>query len=56
MLFRSGELDLGFEELTLASSPSITLSTYVAEPESPTAENLQLLATWAATEKVTAQQ
>ncbi|MGZ1491585.1 helix-turn-helix transcriptional regulator [Brevibacterium sediminis] len=51
-----GKLDLGFEELTLASSPSITLSTYVAEPESPTAENLQLLATWAATEKVTAQQ
>ncbi|MET8941821.1 transcriptional regulator, partial [Streptomyces rubiginosohelvolus] len=44
-----GELILGFEELTLDSSPSITLSAYIAEPASPTAERLQLLATWAAT-------
>ncbi|MFB6632159.1 hypothetical protein ACFCWY_19895 [Streptomyces sp. NPDC056362] len=44
-----GELVLGFEELTLDSSPSITLSAYIAEPASPTAERLQLLATWAAT-------
>ncbi|WP_025778271.1 helix-turn-helix transcriptional regulator [Brevibacterium sp. VCM10] len=51
-----GELDLGFEELALASLPSIALSTYVAEPDSPTSEKLRLLATWAATEKVTAQQ
>ncbi|MFJ9931398.1 hypothetical protein ACIRU5_35945 [Streptomyces misionensis] len=40
---------MGFEELTLVSSPSITLSAYIAEPASPTAERLQLLATWAAT-------
>lgn len=45
-----GELVLGFEELTLGSAPSIVLSTYIAEPVSPTAERLQLLATWAATE------
>ncbi|MFF8480920.1 IS5 family transposase [Streptomyces antibioticus] len=44
-----GELILGFEELTLDSSPSITLSAYIAEPASPTAERLQLLAAWAAT-------
>lgn len=43
-----GELILGFEELTLDSAPSITLSAYVAEPASPTAERLQLLAAWTA--------
>jgi len=43
-----GELILGFEELTLDSAPSITLSTYIAEPDSPTAERLQLLAAWTA--------
>ncbi|MEC3891133.1 helix-turn-helix transcriptional regulator [Nocardiopsis sp. LDBS1602] len=48
-----GELVLGFEELTLDSNPSIALSTYVAEPASPTAERLQLLAAWAATEAAT---
>lgn len=45
-----GELVLAFEELTLDSAPSISLSTYVAEPGSPTAERLQLLAAWTATE------
>ncbi len=44
-----GELVLGFEELTLDSRPSISLSTYIAEPASPTAERLRLLAAWAAT-------
>ncbi|BCJ38617.1 transcriptional regulator [Actinocatenispora thailandica] len=47
-----GELHLGFEELTLDSTPSIVLSTYIAEPASPTAERLQLLAAWAATSAV----
>ncbi|WP_129660899.1 helix-turn-helix transcriptional regulator [Rothia uropygialis] len=47
-----GELILGFEELTLDSSPSISLSTYVAEPSSPTAERLKLLASWSASEVV----
>ncbi|MCT1367359.1 helix-turn-helix domain-containing protein [uncultured Kocuria sp.] len=44
------ELALGFEELTLDSAPSIVLSAYIAEPASPTAERLQLLAAWEATE------
>jgi hypothetical protein len=44
-----GELVLGFEQITLDSAPSITLSTYIAEPGSPTAEHLQLLAAWTAT-------
>lgn len=44
-----GPLTLGFEELTLDSAPSLVLSVYVAEPASPTAERLQLLAAWATT-------
>lgn len=44
-----GELVLGFEQIRLDSAPSITLSAYVAEPASPTAERLQLLAAWTAT-------
>ncbi|GAA0953068.1 helix-turn-helix transcriptional regulator [Nonomuraea longicatena] len=45
----AGELTLRFEELTLDSAPAIVLSAYVAEPASPTAERLQLLASWTAT-------
>ncbi|GAA1543749.1 helix-turn-helix transcriptional regulator [Nocardioides humi] len=44
-----GDLVLGFEELTLDSIPSITLSAYIAEPASATAERLQLLAALALT-------
>ncbi|WP_026313450.1 helix-turn-helix domain-containing protein [Actinomadura flavalba] len=44
-----GELDLGFEQLTLDSVPGIVLSAYTAEPASPTAERLRLLTAWAAT-------
>lgn len=44
-----GELVLGFEELSVTSAPSIALSTYIAEPNSPTADRLQLLAAWTAT-------
>jgi hypothetical protein len=43
-----GELVLGFEQLTLESTPSLVLSTYIAAPASPTAERLQLLAAWTA--------
>ena len=43
------ELALGFEQLTLDSAPSIVLSTCLAEPDSPTAERLQLLAAWTTT-------
>jgi transcriptional regulator with XRE-family HTH domain len=45
-----GELVLGFEQLTLDTNPPLVLSTYVAEPGSPAAERLQLLAAWTATE------
>lgn len=42
-----GDLELSFEQVRLDSAPSITLSAYLAEPASPTAERLQLLASWA---------
>lgn len=42
-----GELDLSVEELTVDSAPSISLSAYIAEPSSPTAQRLQLLGSWA---------
>lgn len=38
-----GELNLGYEELTLDSAPSMVLSVYIAEPGSATAERLKLL-------------
>lgn len=45
-----GELALQFEQLSIDSAPSIILSTYIPEPASPTAERLQLLAAWSATD------
>lgn len=44
-----GRLELVFEDLTVESAPSLILSAYIAEPSSPTAERLELLATWSAT-------
>ncbi|MDI2037196.1 hypothetical protein PJL15_04340 [Paenarthrobacter nitroguajacolicus] len=43
-----GLLLLGFEQLTLDSASSLTLSTYIAEPGSPTPERLQFFAAWTA--------
>jgi hypothetical protein len=45
-----GRLDLSFESADLAADPGWKLLIYSAEPGSPTAEALALLATWAATE------
>lgn len=44
-----GELTLGFEQIALTSAPAITLSTYIAEPGTATAERLRLLASWTST-------
>jgi hypothetical protein len=43
-----GELDLNFEAMELPSEPELRLN-YTAEPNSPTADGLKLLASWAAT-------
>ncbi|MFF3036719.1 helix-turn-helix transcriptional regulator [Arthrobacter citreus] len=45
-----GELTLAYEELTITADPGCVLLIYTAEPGSPSAERLQLLANWAATE------
>jgi hypothetical protein len=44
-----GELDLDFEAMHLPSEPELQLNIYTADPGSPTADGLKLLATWAAT-------
>lgn len=45
-----GEMTLAYEGMELESEPGLTLTIYAAEPESPSAERMQLLASWAASE------
>ncbi|MEU4113215.1 helix-turn-helix transcriptional regulator [Kitasatospora sp. NPDC028055] len=44
-----GDLDFGYETLTVNGSPDQTLVTFTAPPGSPTAQKLALLASWTAT-------
>jgi len=44
-----GELDLNFEAMQLPSEPDLRLNIYTADPDTPTADGLKLLASWAAT-------
>lgn len=44
-----GDLTLAYEGLEMAAEPGLTLTIYTAEPGSPSAEALALLASWAAT-------
>src|SRR6478735_7336560 len=43
-----GELTLAYEELAITAEPGLVLMVYTAEPSSPSAERLRLLASWAA--------
>ncbi|VXC48021.1 helix-turn-helix transcriptional regulator [Nocardioides sp. AX2bis] len=43
-----GELTLVYEELAVTAEPGLVVLVYTAEPGSPSAERLQLLASWAA--------
>jgi transcriptional regulator with XRE-family HTH domain len=43
-----GELTLAYEELAVTAEPGLVLLVYTAEPGSPSAERLGLLASWAA--------
>ncbi|MEV5706410.1 helix-turn-helix transcriptional regulator [Actinoallomurus sp. NPDC052274] len=45
-----GDLELHFEAMTLTSEPGLTMIIYTATPDTPSADNLRLLATWAATQ------
>lgn len=46
-----GEMTLAYEGLDMESEPGLTLTIYTAEPGSPSAERMQLLASWAASEE-----
>ena len=45
-----GGLELAYESLDLRAEPDLTLTIYTAEPDSPTAHALTLLASWAASD------
>jgi transcriptional regulator with XRE-family HTH domain len=45
-----GELTLAYEELAITAEPGLVLLIYTAEPGSPSAERLRLLASWVASE------
>ena len=46
-----GELELAYESVDMISEPGLTLTLYAAEPASPSAHALALLASWASTEQ-----
>jgi transcriptional regulator with XRE-family HTH domain len=48
-----GDLRLAYESLDLRAEPGLTMTIYAAEPDSPTAHALALLASWAATQEIT---
>ena len=41
-----GDLELAYESVDMISEPGLTLTIYAAEPASPTAHALDLLASW----------
>jgi transcriptional regulator with XRE-family HTH domain len=50
-----GDLELAYESLDMISEPGLTLTFYAAEPSSPTAHALDLLASWTAVTNDTAE-
>jgi transcriptional regulator with XRE-family HTH domain len=46
----AGSLELAYESVDMISEPGLTLTIYAAEPASPTAHALAILASWAATQ------
>lgn len=46
-----GQLDLDFEAMELPSEPGLQLNIYTAPADSPTADALKLLASWAASQQ-----
>lgn len=45
-----GEIELTYEAFELPADPGLHLSTYTAEPGTPSADKLRMLASWAATD------
>ena len=48
-----GQLDLNYESMELPSEPGLILNVYTAAPDTPTADALKMLASWAATQELT---
>ncbi|MFC4562385.1 helix-turn-helix transcriptional regulator [Nocardiopsis mangrovi] len=46
-----GRLDLDFESMDLPSEPGLVLNVYTAPPDTPAADGLRMLASWAATQE-----
>lgn len=46
-----GEIELSYEAMSFATDQDLVLITYTAEPGSPAAESLDLLASWTASEQ-----
>jgi len=50
-----GDLELSYEAMELTSDPGLTFLAYTAEPNTPSADKLKMLASWAATLEPAAQ-
>jgi len=50
-----GDLDLTYEALELPADPGLRINIYTAEPGTPSADALKVLASWAATQRQTVQ-
>ncbi|WP_336715166.1 helix-turn-helix transcriptional regulator [Arthrobacter sp. USHLN218] len=50
-----GDLDLTYEALELPSDPGLRINVYTADPNTPSEDALKVLASWAATQRETAQ-
>jgi hypothetical protein len=48
-----GYLELAYDSMELVAAPGLVLTAYTAEPATPSADNLALLASWGATEAAT---
>lgn len=46
-----GNLELTYEAFELPADPGLTLSTFTAEPDSPSADGLRMLASWSASDE-----
>lgn len=44
-------MDLAYDDFALPSDPHVSITTYTADPDSPSADGLTLLAAWAETQK-----
>jgi hypothetical protein len=44
-------MDLAYDDFALPGDPYVSITTYTADPGTPSADGLTLMATWAATQE-----